>query len=518
MVDPPALDHEPRDLGVSRMFLATSTWNAAARGIFLLASFLGTVLIVRALTPDTYGLYALLAILVSYAVVICDAGLSSGMLRFGTGRSSTRQSHVPLLVLSLAIQTLIAVAIGAAAIGGRPLLEQVYHTRFEHYLEIGVAIAWLTVLRLDVQNLRISVGWGSTLFIANCAFALIWVGGLLLLTKMEAGLTEVLALQAASMAVLAGFLLPTANLPGSHTRRVTFVSFALPAGMLAYSLAFMARGLVNQVVMKQSEIFFIGRYLSVKDVAFYDVGYSFAFFALMSINQAIYPVAISTLTRVAEDGLPKLRQAVVTFYKVLFIHVVPIAAIGLLYGDRLVELLYGSRMTPAGHIAQVFFGVNVLFFLTAGATVGMYALGKPWIGFRIAIGQAMLNIVLDLILIPQFGVLGAILAVAATSLLAIPFFLRAYATELGQGLVPWSYLVRCCAAASLMLILFPLKDIAKGPVSLAGLLAAAGLIYLVGIRLFRLVGQTEVRLLRLSGLPVARYAAELLGTRSRSEK
>src|SRR5207237_7412490 len=125
-----------------------------------------------------------------------------------------------------------------------------------------------------------------------------------------------------------------------------------------------------------------GRYRTMHEVALYDVGYSFPFFALMSINQAIYPVAIATLTRVAESGLPKLRSAVGIFYKVLFIHVVPIGTVGLLFGDKLVELLYGSRLAPAGSIAQVFFGVQMLFFLTTGVVVGMYALGKPWVGFR----------------------------------------------------------------------------------------------------------------------------------------
>jgi O-antigen/teichoic acid export membrane protein len=495
------------------MFLATSTWNAAARGTFLLSSFLGTVLIARSLPPETYGLYALLAVLISYAVVVCDAGLSSGLLRFTTGQGSKRQTYLPMLLSSVGFQ--VAVGIGVVLLGraAKPLLEQIYHVKLAHYLEFGVAIAMLTVLRLDLQNLRISAGSAGAIVSANLAFAVLWVGGLVVLSTAGGGLTEVLLLQTAAMALLAGWLLLKADYtraPGLGSWRL---STAVPTGMLVYSFAFMTKGLINQVVLKQSELFFIGRYRTMHEVALYDVGYSFPFFALMSINQAIYPVAIASLTRVAEGGLPKLRSAIETFYKVLFIHVVPIGTIGLLFGDKLVELLYGPRLAPAGKLAQVFFGVQMLFFLTTGVVVGMYALGKPWVGFRIAILQALLNVVLDFLLIPRFGVTGAVFAVLGTLVLTTPLFFRAYAPALGAGLVPWSYLARCCGAASLMLVLLPLRQMVRGPLSLVAVLTGAVLIYLIGVRLFSLIGESENRLLRASGLRLANYAALVLGSR-----
>jgi O-antigen/teichoic acid export membrane protein len=499
---------------VSRTFLGTSTWNAVARGTFLWSSFTGTVIIARLLSPETYGIYALLSVLITYLVVLFEAGLSNGLLRFASDRGVQPASHLSILLSSFALQTALGIFLGLVALLAKPFVERTYRVALDHYLEVGVVIALLTVLRLDLQNLRISAGRGSAIVGANIAFALCWLGGLFILSWAGARLIDVLALQAAAMTLLAGCLLLNSRFSWQRESTRARLLSALPAGMLLYSLAFMVRGIVNQVVMKQTEVFFIGRYRSIEDVAFYDVGYSFAFFALMSMHQAIYPVAIATLTRVAQDGVPKLQKAIEIFYKVLFIHVIPISVVGMMFGDKLVELVYGARMAPAGRIAQIFFGVNTLFFLTAGVAVGMYAIGRPWVGFRIAVAQALLNVTLDLLLIPRFGVPGAILAVLGTLIFVTPFFFRAYAAALGNALVPWAYLARCCAAASLMLVLLPLRDRVGGVTSMMALLAAAGLLYLVGIRLFRLIGETETRLLQVSGLRLANYAAAVLGTRN----
>ncbi len=498
---------------MSRMFLATSIWNAAARGTFLWSSFIGTAIVARLLPPETYGVYALLSVLITYAVVVCEAGLSSGLLRFATHRPSEARSQVGLLLSSVALQVAIAVCLAAVVLFSKSLLERAYGVTLGPYLLIGILIALLTVLKLDLQNLRIVAGRGGAMVGANLAFTSVWIGGLLLFSRTTATLFQILVLQASATALLTGWLLLRSR-QGSRLKtggRTAWIGF--PTGMLVFSLAFMGRGVVNQVVMRQTEVFFIGRYWTMQDVAYYDIGYSFAFFALMSIHQAIYPVAIASLSRVAQNGIAKLQGGVQMFYKVIFIHVVPISVVGMILGDKLVELVYGAQMAPAGQIAQVFFGINTLFFLTAGLVVGMYALGKPWVGFRIAVIQAILNIALDLLLIPRLGVLGAVLAVLGTLLLVTPIFLRVYAAELGEGLVPWSYLVRCGAAASLMLLLLPLREHADRPWSVLVLLGAAGLIYLLGIRLFGLIGESEKHLLERSGLRWANSAATVLGAR-----
>jgi O-antigen/teichoic acid export membrane protein len=271
---------------------------------------------------------------------------------------------------------------------------------------------------------------------------------------------------------------------------------------------------VNQVVLKQSEVIFIGRYLGMNDVAIYDVGYSFAFFVLMGINQSIYPVAIAGLTLLVEQGQEKLRAGIPILYKVLFIHVVPIAAMGMMYGDKMVEFLYGHRMAPAGNLAQAFFGVHLMLFLTAGVTVGAYAVGKPWAGFPIILLQAIVNLLLDMTLIPRFGLRGAVAAVLVTIATFTPLLLRFYAALLGKGLVPWAYLIRCCFASALLLVLLPFHYAVTTGFALAFVLSAGAVLYLVGVRLFGLVGPAESRLLRGSGLPLARLVADVFETKA----
>ncbi len=197
-----------------------------------------------------------------------------------------------------------------------------------------------------------------------------------------------------------------------------------------------------------------------------------------------------------------------------FVHVIPIAAIGVLFGDRIVPIVYGGGMAPAGPIARALFGVTPLLFLTAGVAVGMLAIGKPWAGIHLSVLTAAINLGLDYLLIPRFGIAGAIAAVLMTALVSAFLFLRFYRTDLGAGLVPWRYLGRCILASAPLLVLLPVRSSLDSMAALAAFAPAAGLLVLIGMRVSGVVGQQERTLLRASGFTMARRLADLLGSRS----
>jgi len=281
---------------------------------------------------------------------------------------------------------------------------------------------------------------------------------------------------------------------------------------MIYSSAFIMRGVVTLIVQKQSEVFFLGHYGQLASVAFYDVGYSLAFFALMSLHQALYPVAIAFLTKAAQGGAERLRAAITIYYKITFVHVIPIAVIGVLFGDRIVVIVYGAGMAPAGPIAQGLFAVTLLLFLTSGVAVGMLAIGKPWAGFQYSILSAAMNLGLDYLLIPRFGTPGAVGAVAATALLSGIVFLRVYRPYLGAGLVPWRQAGRCVLATTPLIVLLPFRSSLDSIGALAAFAPAASALVFIGLRLSDAVGHRERELLRASGFGAASRIADALGS------
>lgn len=498
---------------ISRHFVTTSAWNLVARGTFLLSGFIAIVILARTLPPAVYGLYALTVVLVSYSVVLCDLGLSSGLLRLKADRGEAVQFSGRLLWYVVALQVGVAVVLAVGSTVARPLLERAYDVRFGPYLLCAVGIALLTVFRNDLQNLRVAAGRGAALATANLTFAALWVGGLLLVAHESSSLLSILVLQGAAVgtAVLILFVDTRRQLSAIPNAPLARGEAPVTAGLLIYSLAFVARGAVTLIVQKQSEVFFLGHYIDLAAVGYYDAGYALAFFGLMSVHQAVYPVAVASLTRAARDGIEKLRRAVTVLYKFTFTHVVPIAVIGCVLGDKGVDILYGPRMAPAGPIAQAFFVINLLPLLTSGVAVGMLALGRPWAGMHLSVASATLNIALAALLIPRFGVPGAIATVIVTGIVSNTAFLFFYRRHLGAGLLPWGYLARCGMAAAPILLLVPLRPYVTGLPSLLLAGIVAGILYLLGARLTRLVAGEEQRMLLSSGLAGARYLARLLG-------
>jgi O-antigen/teichoic acid export membrane protein len=498
---------------ISRTFVGTSVSNIVGRGAFLLGSFIASVMIVRLLSPALYGLYALLIVLTSYTVVISDVGLSNGLLRYAA-RSREGDAGWRTLKIVLPIQVATGFLLVLASYAGKPALEAIYRVDFGPYLLIAIGMALLTVVRNDLQSLGVATGRGVALVAANLAFAVVWVGGLLLLARFGATLLRILLLQMAALAVAVGWL--SVRLRGTQPRPRSLSEEQLPTReMTKYSMAFLVRGLVTLIVQKQSEVFFLGHYLSIAAVGLYDVGYSFSFFGLMSIHQAVYPVAIAALTRAAADGGNKLQRGITAYYKLTFIHVVPIAVVGAVFGDYILTLLYGAKMAEAGLVARAFFIVNLIPFLTAGVAVGMLALGRPWAGLHLSVATAATNLGLDALLIPRFGVHGAIAAVAATGLLSTVAFLRFYQTYLGPDMVPWSYLARCGLAALPIFLLAPIRPLVRGPLELLAVLLISALLYLAGIRIFRLLQGEERLLFSNSGVLGAKWVDRLLGTRDK---
>jgi O-antigen/teichoic acid export membrane protein len=494
---------------ISRTFVGTAAWNIAGRGAFLVSGFIGTVILARTLSPSVYGLFAILTVLNSYAVVVCDLGLSSGLLRFAV-RGEDDRRRWQLFRFALMVQVAVTLVLIALALLGRSALQKVYRVEFGPTLTLVVVLALATVVRNGLQNLRIAAGRGSAIVAANLSFAVIWVGGLLALAAFGMTITAVLVLQV--VAVAAAVLWLGSQLRHWIARRTEALSAPDRTEMVTYSLAFVARGLITAIVQKQSEVFFLGHYLTLAAVGYYDVGYSFSFFALMAVQQALYPVAVATLTRAAEGGVARLRRAIRVYYQVIFVHVVPIATIGAVFGDRIVTALYGAHMRPGGPIAQLFFVIGLLPFLLGGVAVGMLALGRPWAGMHLSIATAALNLGLDAVLIPRLGVRGAVIAVATTGILSGIAFLRFYRRYLGSGLVPWGYLGRCVLAASPVLLLIPSRPWIHGVGPLVLVLLLSGALFLVGARVFGLVGADERRILEASGYPIVRRLGQLLGS------
>jgi O-antigen/teichoic acid export membrane protein len=168
-------------------------------------------------------------------------------------------------------------------------------------------------------------------------------------------------------------------------------------------------------------------------------------------------------------------------------------------------------MLPAGPLCQAFFIIFSLAFLSTPLSMAFYVLERPWYSFGLYVVNSVINVGLDLILIPRYGLVGAIIPVALVILIS-PFSNYFLLRRLGvRAPIPWGFLARVYLAAIPCALLFPARYFVSGKLPLALVALGAGILYIAGLRLFRVLGDEEGALLRRSGLPMASRLGRLLG-------
>ncbi|MBI4458392.1 polysaccharide biosynthesis protein, partial [Candidatus Uhrbacteria bacterium] len=190
---------------------------------------------------------------------------------------------------------------------------------------------------------------------------------------------------------------------------------ALDPGMTRFFLRvaapFALAGVFSRVYSSIDSIL-LSKFVSEAAVGVYGVGYKVAFafqFLPMSLAAAVYPAMSESYVSNRE----RLVQVFRTALKYLFVLVVPLAAgIGLL-ADRLLAAVYGHAFSAADAPLQILMVSLIFAFLYWPAGSLLNACDRERINTAV-MGCTMIgNILLNLILIPRFGSVGAALAALA---------------------------------------------------------------------------------------------------------
>lgn len=191
---------------------------------------------------------------------------------------------------------------------------------------------------------------------------------------------------------------------------------------------------------------------SLSVVAVYSVGYSVSKipFDLVAnaIHWAIVPFYFSTATRESEVRSKAIFSRVATY------NVVVVAGLGLvtvLFGRELIVLLASAKYTEAEAIVPIIVAASFLQALFYIPSKGIYLQGKTGYLIPLFTVPAALNIGLNFVLIPRFGMMGAAWATLAGYALMIVLTLtisqRIYYIPYEYGRIAKAVLGACVLAA-----------------------------------------------------------------------
>lgn len=374
------------------------------------------VLLARSLGAGGYGVYAFAFSLVSLIAVPAQLGVPQLLVReiaryrfqkeWGLLRGLLRRSNQIVVGFSLALG---AVAAGVAwFLYSRADLVQT--ETFLWALPLIPLIALGNIRGAALRGLRRVIQGQLPEMVLRPGFLLLLAGGTLLFSTLTPSVAMALHALAAALAFGAGTVMlvrfvpvETSNAEPQYETRAwihSMVPLSLLAGM--------------SVVNSQTDIVMLGLFTASEEVGIYRAatqGATLVVFLLSAINMVIAPY-ISQLSTAGDKA--RLQRLATTSARAILLAAFPVALVFVVYGETVLALVFGVEYA-SGHAPLAILCVGQLVNAAAGSVgllLNMAGYERDTArGVAVATGS---NVVLNLLLIPPFGMNGAAIATAVT--------------------------------------------------------------------------------------------------------
>lgn len=489
-----------RRFGINLAWNTLNTWGVSALTVA------STVVYARLLASEQWGVYATFTWLVTSFALLITVGWNLTINKFvaqAVGMEQ-RQRAAQIFRTVLTIEVVGVTCLGALMLAGAhriaATLERPDLVRAMPYIVAGMfAMIFFTTCNMGLIALQqYRVMSIVALFTASVALTsgTIWLRhdggprGLLMIVALANAANATLSL------VLIGRSLPLWS-AGRPARGVI-------SELTRYCLSATLLVILMQIVYERAEIFFLSRSQSASDVGFYSLAVAMTNVIITSVpNVVIGPLLAMTADLHARNDHAGLRALYDSATRLLFLIAPPVAVGGAIVARPLIALMYGPQSSPVGTAAMLLLPPAVMLVIAKPATSLLWGMGKQGkLIAPLAFGAA-LNLTLDAIIIPRYGLYGAVLGssfaqVVATILTTIVCLRFLHFT------FPWRRLFRTCTAALAMIPFVLLPSIwLTGAVLIGAQIFLGAVTYPLGLILFGVVDPETLALItgRLHRLP-----------------
>jgi O-antigen/teichoic acid export membrane protein len=474
-------------------------WILSSKILLFFAYFGISVMIVRGLGKESYGVFAICKTIADVLVILCGLGMNAVVLRYVPELvvHKNRAGLLRLLWKTAAVQLALAALAVVVLTPMTPLFDGWFGVQFGPLIFLTALSVGFVMAKSWYNDVLTSLYLGKWVAALSFVQGVLWAGILgWVLSSGGMSIAVVLWVEIASIAVSGAIALWVL---ARHVSLLRWKSPPMGIGRrraLTMGLATWGGSIGRALMMKYTETFFLGVYFGPAVVAIYDLGLSSTMLVITFIPMALQTLFASGLAEayVRDPGcLPRLVHAL---YKVLILLAVPVAAFGVFFAPAAVVVFYGAEMAEAGWVASWFCGIHLLPLIAIPLSMAVGAKEKVKEFLPLLYVRAGVNLLLDFALIPRFGIPGAIAAVLLTFVLTFPLRLRLVRSILGGFHFPgWffaRFLVVCPALAGLVWILLPVGGLA----GLLGAAAAYGALLLLFLRFSPLLGHADLAELR----------------------
>ncbi len=394
-----------------------------------LNGILTSILVARYLGPALMGEYSFIIWLIGIVVILVGMGFPSTITKFiseliGSKDTQTAQEiYSNLAQIQLIVSILVTlVCIGIIYLKFCPPQRDYYVITFLSLCPLCMS-AFFSSAFYGLQNFKVTSIIGSVINIIQLMLTIIFIA-------LDLGLKALLAISLISSLfyalLLAYYLYPTWNVISPLKIQKEFKN-----RIISYSLSVYWTIVLSLIVWQKSEMLFLKIYAPSEEIAFYNIAFNIAFMmiGLTSLfSTVIFPIFSNFHGAGDRVGIQNIFTKSI---KVLFICYLPVCIILIVVAKPIVSLMYSSQFLAVSPLliilmaGSIFSAIGILF-----ANL-IFAVNRPDIQVKYVTVIAITNIVLDLLLIPRYGAVGAALANSAIRIISFPIWIWLIKEKLG---------------------------------------------------------------------------------------
>ncbi|HEX5147115.1 MAG TPA: flippase [Conexibacter sp.] len=434
----------------------------------------------RTLDPHGYGVWSAVSAYVGIFAVLTDLGLTTVAMQRMAGESERESEWLGALAGMRLLLSVGAALICAAFV---PV-----------FLKDGHTAAWILTLTIfssggsalmAVFNTRLRAGLALSFSVVQ---SFMWLGVCIAFYYAGASVVAFATAYTVVLAIICALQLQAtrryAHIAWRAGRRLwrPLMKVAVPLGIASLLISVYYQ--IDAVLLLQ-----LG---SAREAGYYGAAYRFLsplLFLPAAVMSSFFPV-LSAVHREDPDRVRRLVQRAAELMAVISL---PILAITLALSDQIVNLLFGATYARTAQVLPILMVAFVS--MCFGSLAGFLAplLNLHW---RLAIYSligAVVNIGLNVWLIPKHGALGAAWVTVVTEVLTMVMMLGTALVTLRLRIASWRMLATIGVAAAMTGVMALSSPLGLVPAGLLG-----GVVYVGGLIALRVVRVDELRALRAS--------------------
>jgi O-antigen/teichoic acid export membrane protein len=424
-------------MSIERKAVSALKWATAAKLVVQAVSWVGTLVVVRLLTPEDYGLMAKVSVVCAIAGAIAELGLGTAIARW------VDISHDDLRKI-YGISLLFGGCVNVAIVAASPLLAHLFQ---EPRLTWPIACASLQIIIGAAAVIPSALATRELAF-RHLAKIEIAVGLITVVT------TLLLALRGAAV-----WALVVGTLVGSVMRSVGLLMF----GERVWPL-FSLRGITEQLkfgltlvsnrvsyfIVVQSDVLIGSAFLSTTEVGQYSVALQLATLPMTKVSGTINQIMLPAIAR-KQDDPPSVRQALLKSVRLISTIAFPMLCGISAVAPELVRVLLGPKWLPAVPALTILPLIVPIRMILSTVFTTSLALGNRKLDLR--------NTIINFVLLPggffigaHWGIIGLCLSWLLSVPLAYSFTVPAALRFL--GIRPVDLIAECGAPAAATVVMY----------------------------------------------------------------